>query len=62
MTHEMALAFEQEQRLEQGRIAEEERTFFEQYQQQGKRPVSFGTGQLCTCGMKCAEDCNCHPF
>ena len=44
MTHEMALAFEQEQQLEQGRIAEEERTFFEQYQQQGKRPVSFGTG------------------
>ena len=61
MTYEMALEREQEQQLEQGRIAEE-RTFFEQYQQQGKRPVSFGTGQLCTCGMKTVEDCNCHPF
>ena len=46
MTHEMALAFEQEQRLEQGRIAEEERTFFEQYQQQGKRPVSLARPTL----------------
>ena len=62
MTHEQALDYEQEQRLEQGQIAEEERTFFEQYQQQGSSPVSFGTGQLCTCGLMTAEDCNCHPF
>ena len=62
MTYEMALEREQEQRLEQGRIAEEERSYFEQYQQQSSSPVSFGRGQLCTCGMMTAEDCNCHPF
>jgi hypothetical protein len=59
--YDMALDYEQEQRLEQGRLAEEERLFFEQYQEQDNRPVSFGTGQLCTCGMMTAEDCDC-PF
>jgi hypothetical protein len=61
MTYEQELAFEQEQRLEQGRLAEEERSFFEQHQEQDNRPVNFGRGKLCTCGLKCAEDCNC-PF
>jgi hypothetical protein len=59
MTHEMALDYDQQQRLEQGCIAEEER---EHFQERSPRPVNFGTGQLCSCGLKCAEDCNCHPF
>jgi hypothetical protein len=56
MTYEQELALEQEQRLEQGRIAEEERSFFEHYQEPNTRPVQFGTGQLCICGLKCRED------
>jgi hypothetical protein len=62
MTYEQELALEQEQRLEQGRIAEEERSFFEHYQDPDTHPVRFGKGQLCTCGLKCAEDCNGCPF
>jgi hypothetical protein len=50
MNYEQALAFEQEQRLEQGCIAEEEREFDEWMREQDTRPVRFGPGQLCTCG------------
>jgi hypothetical protein len=62
MTYEQELALEQEQRLEQGLIAKEERSFFEHYREPDTRPVRFGKGQLCTCGLKCVEDCDCHPF
>jgi hypothetical protein len=63
MTYEMALEFEQEQRYEQSVAAEQEREYHEQRQSQSKRcPVRFGKGQLCKCGLKCAEDCNGCPF
>jgi hypothetical protein len=62
MTYDMALEFEQEQRYEQSVAAEQEREYHEHRRLQSKRPVSFGKGQLCTCGLKCREDCDCHPF
>lgn len=26
-----------------------------------RKPVHFGRGKLCSCGLKCANDCDC-PF
>jgi hypothetical protein len=48
---------DQAQREEQGQIAQDYRAA----SQSNRRPVRFGKGKLCACGLKCAEDCNC-PF
>lgn len=56
---------EQEQRQQRWVDIEAERDYqeIEAAARQARRAsVRFGTGQLCTCGMKCAEDCDCHPF
>jgi hypothetical protein len=51
MTYDMALEYEQEREYHEHRRLQSKR-----------RPVRFGQGQLCKCGLMIAEDCNCHPF
>jgi hypothetical protein len=48
---------EQAQREEKGQIAQD----YRDASQSDRRPVRFGKGKLCACGMMIAEDCNC-PF
>jgi hypothetical protein len=57
MTYRMALESEQEQRYEQSVVTQQAR----ECHTQGKRPISFGQGQLCKCGLKTAEDCSGCP-
>jgi hypothetical protein len=59
MTYEQALDYEQEQRLEQGRLSEENRQAEALYER-----IKVGKHPLCPCGMKQAQDCNCNdrPF
>jgi hypothetical protein len=58
MTYEQALEYEQEQRLEQGRIAEEYHQAEELYAE-----LKVGKHPLCPCGLKQAQDCTCdRPF
>jgi hypothetical protein len=59
MPYEMALEYEQEQRLEQGRLSEENRQAEELYER-----LKVGKHPLCPCGLKQAQDCNCNdrPF
>jgi hypothetical protein len=58
MTYEQALDYEQEQRLEQGRLSEEYRQAEDQYDR-----MKVGNHPLCSCGLKQAQDCECdRPF
>jgi hypothetical protein len=70
MPYEFAVEIDQARCLEQGQIAQEQ---FDDQKAQGydelvaakralQASVRFGSGQLCTCGMMCAEDCDCHLF
>jgi hypothetical protein len=54
MPYEMALDYEQEQRLEQGRLAEECCEAEVRFSR-----LKVGKHPLCPCGMKQAQDCNC---
>jgi hypothetical protein len=62
MPYELAIAYEQQQREEQGRIAAE---YLEDLEDTLYRAFTvnrgLGKGKLCPCGLKTAEDCVC-PF
>jgi hypothetical protein len=59
MPYEQALDYEQEQRLEQGRLSEEYRQAEELHER-----LKVGKHSLCPCGLKQAQDCDCNdrPF
>jgi hypothetical protein len=55
MTYEQALDYEQEQRLEQGQLAEECRQAEALYER-----IKLGNHPLCPCGLRQAQDCDCN--
>jgi hypothetical protein len=62
MPYELELEREQEQRLEQSIIAAEHlENLNDSLYQAFVTNRGLGTGKLCPCGLKCAEDCDC-PF
>lgn len=65
MPLELELEREQEQRQQQWLDAEAERDYQELEAAMNlalRASGRFGKGQLCKCGFKCAEDCDCQPF
>jgi hypothetical protein len=58
MPYELALEYEQAQRLAQSFIAQEVR----EHIQRQEVSNTFGKGQICQRCLRIEQDCNCHEF